>query len=79
MSVIAALGGSPPTASQCANHDRYGLVVGPILAFSERLLLAINGRERAFRLRPLSGVKRTCQNRCLLFRVLRLLSEVKQT
>ena len=56
-----------------------GLKACYILAFAEWLLLANNGHETAFRLRPLSGVKQTWNHRCLLFRFLRPLSGVKRT
>ena len=36
-----------------------GSTAGALSAFAKRQLLATNGRERTFRLRPLSGVKRT--------------------
>ncbi len=60
-------------------RDNGGLISSAILAFGERLLLANNGHERAFRLRLLSGMKRTLNHRCLFFGVLRPLSGVKRT
>ena len=41
--------------------DRDGPVPSAISAFSERPLLAINGHERAFRLRPVYPRKRICR------------------
>ncbi len=40
-------------------RNRDSQITGVILAFAERLLLAINGPERAFRLRPVYTPKRT--------------------
>ena len=80
LAVIDAVDGSSPTASQCANpHERRPNGQLYILAFAERLLLANNGHEQAFRLRPLTGVKRTWNHRCPFFCFLRPLSGVKRT
>ncbi len=41
------------------NRKRDSLITGVILAFAERLLLANNGHERAFRSRPVYTPKQT--------------------
>ncbi len=56
-----AVDGSPQRHRNVPKRNRDSLITGVILAFAERLFLANNGHERAYRLRPLYPRKRTFQ------------------
>ena len=54
-----AVDGSPQRHRNVPKRNRDSLITGLILAFAECPLLANNGHEPAFRLRPLYTRKRT--------------------
>jgi len=61
-----AVDGSPQRHRNVPKRNRDSLITGAILAFAERLLLAINGHWRAYLICPLCPRNRTCNQRCPL-------------